>query len=141
MTQQSTAIPNHPAWMIGHLCHSLQAIGGELGLQPWLPDDWPQNFGTGSTPINDPVAYPTKPELLKAFQDAQSRIDHVLNNMTQKDWKTPLPDLHYRSTFPTVGHAVLYTLVAHMSIHIDQLNIWRRTNGFKPIPELILPTP
>ncbi|MEO2013872.1 MAG: DinB family protein, partial [Fuerstiella sp.] len=54
---QPNNVPNHPAWTIGHLVYSCQAIGGELGVEPWLPEDWETRFGTGSTPTADAAAY------------------------------------------------------------------------------------
>ena len=51
MICQPVNVPNHPAWTIGHLVYSCQQIGGEIGLSPWLPTDWGEQFGTGSTPI------------------------------------------------------------------------------------------
>ena len=40
MVLQPPGVPNHAAWTLGHVIHSCQAIAGELGVVPWLPDDW-----------------------------------------------------------------------------------------------------
>jgi hypothetical protein len=44
MTSQVGAVVNHPAWVIGHLAHSCEAIAGELGVSPWLPKGWREKF-------------------------------------------------------------------------------------------------
>ena len=63
-TDQRAGAVNHPAWIIGHLIHSAEAIGGEIGLAPWLPVDWATGFGTGSLPVADRHMYPSKDSLL-----------------------------------------------------------------------------
>jgi DinB superfamily len=39
LTRQPGGVANHPAWVIGHLVFSCQALGGELGLAAWLPTE------------------------------------------------------------------------------------------------------
>jgi len=50
--EQMVALPiegmNHPAWIVGHLVFSCQAMGGELGVTPWLPGEWSRMFATGT---------------------------------------------------------------------------------------------
>ncbi|MGH7138811.1 MAG: DinB family protein, partial [Pirellulales bacterium] len=36
LARQPNGAPNHPAWVMGHLVHSCEALGGEIGLAPWL---------------------------------------------------------------------------------------------------------
>ena len=127
LTRQPPGVVNHPAWTIGHLIYSAQAIGGELGLDPWLPADWQVRFGTGSTP--QPTGYETKDYLLAALTDAQTRLTNRLHELGEAAMSQPLPDIRYRSTLPTLGHAVLHILTAHTSTHLGQLIIWRRAAG------------
>ena len=51
MVCQPKNVPNRPAWTIGHLVHSWQQIGGEIGIPPRLPADRGERPGTGSTPV------------------------------------------------------------------------------------------
>ena len=74
MVAQPEGVPNHPTWTIGHLAFSCQAIGGELGLDAWLPAEWEERFGTGSTPVSDGAAYPEKEELLRTLDDGRQRL-------------------------------------------------------------------
>jgi len=126
MVAQPNGIQNHPAWVIGHLTYSCQAIGGEMGLVPWLPEDSAKKFGTGSEPIPDAAAYKDKSELLLMLSDAQTRIENAVNQLSDSQLEQPLPDQRFRSILPTVRHALTQVLVAHTAYHIGQMNFWRQ---------------
>jgi hypothetical protein len=135
MALQPGGAVNHPAWVLGHLIYSCQAIGGEVGLPAWLEEDWARCFGAGSAPTADPAAYPSKAELLHALADGQRRLADRLAAVGEAGLAAPLPDERYRETFPTVGHAVLHILVAHAAVHVGQVSVWRRVAGLPPVPE------
>ena len=136
MARQPAGIPNHPAWTLGHLAHSLQAIGGEIGLDTWLPENYAALFGTGSAPTVDREAYPTKSELLEKVEQGAEHVLARLEEMTEDDFGAPLPDARYRDTFPTVGHALVHILGAHFGLHIGQLSCWLRSQGIEPASEM-----
>ncbi len=135
MVCQPNGIVNHPAWTIGHLVYSGQAIGGEIGLVVWLPSEWARRFGTGSRPVADSTAYPSKAALLEALHDSQRRITNRLAALGQDGLVRPLPDEHYRDRLPTLGHAVLHILVGHSAMHVGQVTAWRRAMGLTVVPE------
>jgi hypothetical protein len=126
MTAQPSGVVNHPAWVIGHLAYSCQAMAGELGLAPWLPPWWSSRFGTGSTPVDDRTAYPAKDELLTALDEGQRRIVAVLSAKSEAEFAGLLPDLRHRERFPTLGHAIVHILGSHAAIHVGQVTVWRR---------------
>jgi hypothetical protein len=132
---QPHGMANHPAWIIGHLTFSCQAIGGELGLMPWLPDDWKDRFGTGSQPTADRHVYPTKAELLAALENGRQRLSSRLNALGDAGMAAELPDERYRETFPTLGHAVVHILGGHAAVHVGQLSVWRRAAGYPMLSE------
>ena len=127
MVSQTVALPNHPAWTIGHLIYSAHMIGQEMGISPWLDEAWLEPFRKGATPQADISAYPSKEELLSTLDSASARLSQKLQAMTDDDLAGPLPDSRYRNVFPTLGHAVLHILTAHTSIHVGQLSAWRRS--------------
>lgn len=129
MVRQFPGVPNHPACPIGHLVYSAQAIGGELGLAPWLPHSWVALFRTGSTPQPSAAANPSRSELLTALADAQARLARTLGSLAPEALAAPLPDVRHRSAVPTVGHAALHILSGHTSFHLGQLSLWRRAAG------------
>ena len=130
------AAPNHPAWILGHLIHSCEAICGELGLDPWLPEDWRECFGTGSTPVADANSYPTKDFLLDMLNDAYQRLSTALAEFGEVGLARPLPDEEYRKSLPTIGHALVHILASHTALHIGQLTVWRRAMGLPHVPEM-----
>ena len=137
MVVQPKSVPNHAAWTIGHLVHSSQTIGGQLGLSPWLLEEWGERFGTASLPIANVEAYPGKQILLNALEDGHARISQRLHEMDETELSAPLPDLRYRDQFPTIGHAVIHILAGHTALHVGQLTIWRRATCLTEMPELL----
>ena len=129
MVGQTSGAVNHPAWTIGHLVYSAQCIAGEIGLEPWLPSDWAERFGTDSKPVAESGMYPNKATLLGFLEDAQQRLAKALELMSEEELSKPLPDARFRDTFPSLGHAVLHILSAHTAVHVGQLIAWRQGMG------------
>jgi len=129
MVAQPSRIMNHAAWTIGHLTYSCQAIGGEIGLAPWLPDDWRARFGTGSVAMNDPSAYAPKSLAIVRLGEGQARITAAVLSLTDSQLSAPLPDERFRSVLPSVRHALTQVLVAHTALHVGQLILWRKALG------------
>ena len=136
MANQPEGLPNHPAWLLGHLSHSLEAIGGELGVGPWLDPAWTELFATGSTPQRDRAAYPAKSALLESLESGAEKIFGRLDEMSDDDCSAPLPDARYRDTFPTIGHAVVHILGSHFALHMGQLSCWLRVMGHEVASEM-----
>jgi len=135
LTRQPGGVVNHPAWVIGHLTYSCQALGEELELPAWLPDGWAERFKTGSVPVADTSAYPSKNALLVALADAEQRLASRLAALGEAGMAVPLPDARYRHVFPTVGHAVVHILTGHAAVHVGQVSVWRRAAGYTPLAE------
>ena len=135
MVGQVGGVVNHPAWTIGHLAYSFESISGELGISPWLPEDWDQRFGTGARPLDDFNAYPRKADLLRALDDGRQRLVKTLTVISATDLARPLPDARYRDRMPTVGHALLHILASHTAMHVGQLVVWRRAMGLPVVRE------
>ena len=74
MVAQPNGIVNHPAWVIGHLTFSCQALGGEIGMPEWLPNSWPDLFGTGSVPVADATLYEPKDQAIALLDDEASGL-------------------------------------------------------------------
>jgi uncharacterized damage-inducible protein DinB len=134
MVQQPPGAPNHAAWTLGHLIHSCQAIAAELGIAPWLPDDWEGRFGYGSAPSAAAESGGCcKAALLVCLADASDRVRAVLLATDERMLKDPLPDQKAREILPTLGDALLQVVVAHTAFHAGQLAAWRRAIGRPPV--------
>ena len=127
-------IPNHPAWTVGHLVFSAQAIGGELDLPEWLDATWRTRFGPGSSPTAEAAAYPPLAELAAELSAAARRVHDHLASRSTVFFNEPLPDARFRSLLPTRGHAALQVLVGHSAFHAGQLAVWRRAAGLPGRP-------
>lgn len=134
MIMQPSGVPNHAVWTLGHVIHSCQAIAGELGVRPWLAEDWESYFGYGSSP-NDVITLPhlSKPLLLASFAEASDRLRTALLATDESRLLEPLPDAKACEILPTVGHALLQVVSAHTAFHAGQLAVWRRAIGRAPV--------
>lgn len=129
MVAQPNGIMSHPAWVIGHLTHTCQMLGGVLGLPAWLPEDWAGRYGTGSVPAADAALYETKEDALAMLRDAQMRLTEVVDGLNDSCLDEPFPDESYRDVFPTIRHALTQVLVGHTANHVGQISVWRRAMG------------
>jgi hypothetical protein len=129
MVRQPPAIPNHPAWTIGHLTFSCQLLGGVIGLEKWLPRDWAKRYGTGSVPTADTSLYEPKEKLLAILSDAQPRLTRAVEQFPELRLDQPFPEPSYLHVFPTIRHALTQVLVGHTSMLVGQLTVWRRAMG------------
>ena len=134
MVAQPGIITNHPAWIIGHLTFTCQMLGSAIaGLKPWLPDDWPARFGTGSIPVADATKYENKDKSLAVLRDAQSRITQAVEQLDEHRLNQPFPDESYLYVFSTIRHAITQVLVGHTSFHVGQLSVWRKAMRLPPM--------
>jgi hypothetical protein len=133
MVAQPNGIMNHPAWVIGHLTHACQLLGGAIGLSPWLPQNWGERYGTGSMPVADAARYGSKASALETLGDAQSRIIAAVAELTDAQLDAPFPVESYRHVFPTIRHALTQVLVGHTANHVGQVSVWRRAMGLPPM--------
>jgi hypothetical protein len=133
LTAQPAGVVNHPLWTIGHLVYSAQMIGGEIGLAPWLADDWRARYGTGSVPVAERRQYPASDSLLYEMANAELQLKEKLNSLGEEAMQQPLPDVKYRDIFPSLGHAVTHVLAAHTAAHVGQVIAWRKAMGFRPL--------
>lgn len=125
MVAQPNGIANHPAWVLGHLTFSCQAIGCEIGLDEWLPETWAAMYGTGSVPQPDRVCYPPTRESLFSLERARNKVTQAVRRLSDRELDQPLPDESFRKVLPTVRHAVTQILVAHTANHVGQITLWR----------------
>lgn len=133
MVAQPNGIRNHPAWVVGHLAFSCQALGSEIGLESWLPKHWQSTFGTGSKPVADTRQYDGKSDLLRMLSESRQRIESAVERLTAIQLDQPLPDECARALLPTVRHAITHILIAHPANHIGQITLWRRAMGLPSI--------
>jgi hypothetical protein len=134
MILQPPGAPNHPAWTVGHVIHSYQAIAAELGVSPWLPDTWGPVFGYGSSPRDAATsAHASKDLLMTRFTDACDRLRGALLSADESRLGDPLPDQESREVFASTADALIQIVAAHTAYHAGQLAAWRRAVGRAPV--------
>lgn len=140
MTAQPDGITNHPAWTIGHLVFIAQAIGGVIGVEPWLDEDWAKQFGPGSSPSDlstgshaSPHATLNTVDLIVALDTAQAKLTTAVAAFPDSQLDEPFPDPSYADVFPTVRHALTQVLLGHTAFHIGQISVWRRAMNLPPM--------
>ncbi len=75
LTAQPAGLPNHALWTVGHLAVTAQWLAGMIDGKPGtLPASYDKLFGYGSTPIDDPAAYPPYAEVLREFDSTFARV-------------------------------------------------------------------
>jgi hypothetical protein len=129
MTAQPDGVPNHAAWTIGHLVFIAQEIGGVIGIEPWLGEEWTRQFGPGSQPSAPGEEHIARVTLLAALQTAQAKLTTAIKALKGSELDAPFPDPAYADLFPTVRHALTQVLLGHTAFHIGQISVWRRAMG------------
>lgn len=129
MVEQPIGLPNHGKWIVGHLIFSCQGMAVELGINPWLPEEWESNFGYGSKPISDSGHYPKKMELHELLNNSKERLKQAIVNLGESELTKSLED----ESFHTLFHLLLQVVVAHTAYHAGQLASWRRAIGKKSV--------
>jgi uncharacterized damage-inducible protein DinB len=120
---------NHPAWTLGHLVIAADYGLAVLGQKPVAPEGWGALFNPGTVPDPNRATYPTKGELLNAYEAAHAAFATAAAALDEARAAAPNPVAGFRHRFPTLGDLVSYLLTTHEATHTGQLSAWRRTMG------------
>ncbi|MGL4420985.1 MAG: DinB family protein [Gemmataceae bacterium] len=119
---------NHPAWILGHLSIAAD-YGLELCQQAYAcPAAWHDLFGPGTEPLADRTLYPTKAELLAAYDAGHAALAQAVLTVTPAQLEKP-NELGFLPELPTYGHLLKHLLSSHEGWHLGQLSAWRRIGG------------
>lgn len=120
---------NHPAWILGHLTVTADFGLGLLGQKPVAPEGWGPTFAPGSVPDPNRGNYPTKAELLNAYEAGHAALAAAAAQLDDARAATPNPIASLKARFPTLGDLLAHLLTTHEATHLGQLSAWRRTMG------------
>jgi len=123
---------NHTAWQLGHLISVETAMinGITPGAIPALPEGFDKKFTKETSSKDDPAFFPTRGQLLDQYYKTRAAVTVWVKKLSPEDLDKPCPE-RIKSMAPTVGH-LLYLYVAHMSMHLGQVQVVRRKLG-KPV--------
>ncbi len=132
LTYQSSPGDNHALWTMGHLATTYSWFASLLdGHMTPLPENYNLLFGTGSKPVDDPMAYPPMGEVRHHFDATYARFAELASQLKASD-----------ALKPTVGNAhgfckdradVFVKAAWHEGWHSGQLSTLRRALGLKTI--------
>lgn len=123
---------SHPAFIIGHLCLYPNRIFTLIGRTDLVVEraGWPELFQAGAPCLDDATKYPSKTELVKAFNDGWNKVLEVLPTVSDSVLARDNPiEGRFREIFPKVGTAVMFLCTSHMMMHLGQISTWRRAIG------------
>jgi hypothetical protein len=132
MTEQPLPGVNHPAWILGHLALTADGVGEILGGKRTLPAEWSTLFGQGSQPSSVRSGYPSKSELLRAFEECHHRLREQAAAAGPEVLAQPPTNPRAREVFPTLKELATFILTGHVGVHLGQLSAWRRMIGLPP---------
>lgn len=143
-TKQAPGLPNHAAWCLGHLALTMHRACERFGAEAVLPPSdflvgtlrgnadhfGTESIGFGSTPADDPSAYPIWARTLAIFDTATQRLVHTVRSADDAAIAKPTP-FFGGATLPA-WHAVPRA-VFHNGTHCGQIADLRRALGMGPI--------
>jgi len=129
MAEQPFPGVNHPAWIIGHLTNTADAVAVILGGSKELPESWPKLFGRDSEPTSHREDYPGKAELLDLLKSRYWAVQQLLSTVPESLLKAANPRPQMQDRLPAVSDLVSFVLTGHFGIHLGQLSTWRRLVG------------
>lgn len=127
-----TCVLNHAAFVIGHLAWVCDFGVTLLGESAAVDPKWRDLFSLTAKPISDRNMYPPKAVLVKAFEDAHTRLATVALAAKPEMLQQPPPE-RFRNRFPMLAHVMLHMLTNHEAVHLGQLSAWRRACGLPPV--------
>ena len=128
MVAQPSGVINHPAWTLGHLGATSDALAGMLGLPSTFPDAWREACRMGSIPSGEAADYPGKAELLEQLRAQHQRVAEAVAAVDGERLQQPTPP-RLRERFPTIGDFATALMTMHEGHHLGQLAAWRRALG------------
>lgn len=128
------ALPNgnHTLWNVGHLAFIEGGLARILSGDDNPVQHWEPLFAMGSTPKNDPEAYPPFEEVLATYRDLHAKNLKRLETIGEAGldaapkWIPP----GFENEMRTVGQTFL-TIAMHNMIHVGQIIVARRAAGRK----------
>lgn len=129
MAAQPAPGMNHAAWVLGHLAYVFDSMIAVWGEKPTMSPEWKELFNVPSKPQPDRSKYPSKAQLLEAYETNYRRIVEKVKQATPADFDKEFPNPRLRPLLPTVGMAMVHILTSHQGQHLGQLSALRRALG------------
>jgi len=133
--EQPGGLPNHPAWVLGHLVLAMDTVARRLGAEVPRDESWYEPFLAGTEPVADRSAYPSREELVSAFGQACRGLRTAVRAAGEAGLDRPTDVPEMAVLVPTIGQWALHVLVCETAFHTGQLSSWRRVKGLPSVFE------
>lgn len=125
---------NHPAFVFGHLSLYPARVLGFLGLdtsKAAAPAHYGDLFRAGVECKDDPegTIYPKMAELMSMYLRSHDAAFEAIATLSDSAMAAPTTEEKLKANFPVTGHAVLFLLNNHATMHLGQISTWRRCMG------------
>lgn len=133
-TQPIGGATNPPAFILCHLCVSVDALLTRMGQPAHCPAGWRENFGPSCSPDKVSIPYPPKAEVLALLENLMLAACAAALEATPEFAAQPhgIPFLA-GSPVETNGDLITLLLASHPAFHAGQLSVMRRQLGFAPL--------
>ncbi len=123
---------NHALWVAGHIADTDDFFWRTLTGKPsGLPAGWKEKFGGGSTPVDDPKAYPPLAEVKRVLADRREALVAYFRSLDGKTLQSPSPE---KVKFFGPTYAALPGSIAwHEGLHTGQITMVRKGLGMPPL--------
>jgi uncharacterized damage-inducible protein DinB len=133
LSHEDSLIQPRPAgnclnWVLGHLQWVYEGTLPVLGQKPVLGQTALQRYARKGQPIQSADEARDFGELVKAWDEACSRVDHGLASLAPETLTRPAPHSPNDNPDETVG-TLLCTVMFHQAYHAGQAAILRRIAG------------
>ena len=133
MAEQPAGLPNHPAWILGHLVGAFDALTRALGQDVARDDAWYERFRQGTKPTSNRSDYPSKDDLIAAYTDACRSLRKAIQAAGESVLDQPVDNEQLAAFFPTNGRWTAHCLLSEGAFHTGQLSAWRRAKGLPSV--------
>ena len=130
IAEQPYAGANPPGWILGHLSICTDYVARTVGGKLHCPRKWHVMFSPGSTPPEDRAAYPSKAELMAAYEGGHERVLESVSSASAETLEAPHSVEFLRgSPLETTRDLLAHLMTTHEAAHLGQLSSWRRQMG------------
>jgi hypothetical protein len=136
---QAPGLPNHLAWCLGHLAHTMHRVaekfdGRPLPASDLAPAPTPGAYSAddvcfGSAPTADPARYPPLARCIQIFDAACDRLAASVRALPD----ARLEEMHPWGKGQSTLREIASRMVFHNGMHVGQIADLRRALGFKSI--------
>lgn len=121
----------HTAWQVAHIAAAQAGLIKQRcfgkDMNEGLPPNFIQNFGRGSTPVADPAAHPSIPEIREIYQRVFDDCLKMVSEMKSSELKEPTHGDPHPLFFSK--ETAIMTAAMHETFHGGQLAMIRRLAG------------